>query len=114
MTVAMCFRYQVPIGEPLTMVIITLAKQAPASSTSPAPASAGVGAPALEITCLAVGRLRSAVAEDFEVIDDPFDGAPKVGERLGNWFPDNWLYNEDHATVEFEVKRVEPLIGWNA
>jgi hypothetical protein len=92
--------------------IITLTKQAPACSCGPAP-QAGAGAPAIEITCVRVGRLRP-VAEGLEVANDPFDAARQVGERLGDWFPDNWLYNEDDATLEFKVKRVEPLIGWDA
>ena len=51
-------------------------------------------------------RLRGRVVAEamrFEHMDDPFDGACHLSERLGNWFPDDWLYREDELTLEFDL-----------
>ena len=43
----------------------------------------------------------------FEPSDDPIQGARHLSERLGGWFPDEWLYGEDDLTIEFHVHRLD-------
>jgi hypothetical protein len=67
--------------------------------------TATAGAPEFEIVCVRAGRSRPETVS-FELSDNVLDGAPHFAESFQDLFSDNWLYTEDDATMEFEVKKI--------